>query len=333
MAITITVRSGEARVAGAGEPQAEDLSLTFDTPRLVIGRSDGCDLRLPDPSVSHRHASIRQRGNEYVVVDEGSTNGTALDKVVLTPQSPRVIRSGEMVRLGRVWLEIRIDPLAVARANPAAARALALELVSRGLEAQGEEACPKIVVVEGPDAGKELALRDASKRYVLGRSRETDLPLDDPDASRRHVEIGRKGDHLLVRDLGSKAGAALEDAPLGGNDVPWRVGQTLTAGGNVLAFEYPATTALAELERSPDEALRPGEAPPPPGKGEPEEPAPEATPEPPSAATPEATPLGHAGAMTPAADGGWSLTDGMVLLFALGVLALSIVGFFWLFRG
>src|SRR5437667_9890609 len=100
MALTIVVRSAEGKSA----PR-----ITFDAPRIVIGRGDGCEVRLPDPSVSHRHASIRQRGSDYVVVDEGSTNGTFVGPVRLSPQAPRVVRSGELVRIGRIWLELTVE--------------------------------------------------------------------------------------------------------------------------------------------------------------------------------------------------------------------------------
>src|SRR5271166_3058934 len=105
MAVTVVVLSG-------AEP-SPDLCLTLDAPRLVLGRGDGCDVRLPDPSVSHRHASIRQRGGEHVLLDENSTNGTFMDRVRLPPQTPRVLRSGERVRLGRVWIEIRFEPAVI----------------------------------------------------------------------------------------------------------------------------------------------------------------------------------------------------------------------------
>jgi pSer/pThr/pTyr-binding forkhead associated (FHA) protein len=327
MPITITVRGEDA---GAGEPGRADLSLTFDVPRVVIGRGEGCDMRLPDPSVSHRHASIRQRGADYVILDEGSTNGTSIDRVQLAPQSPRVLRSGELVRLGRVWLEIKIDPLALARANPAAAKALALALVERGLATQGEESGPQITVVAGPDVGKTLKIEDADRKYVIGRSREADLELDDPDASRRHVEVGRRGDHLLARDLGSKGGAKLESANLWTSDMPWRVRQALHVGSNELIFEYPATEVLTELERSPDEVLRVSDAPPPPTTAQ--APAPEATPEPPPPSEPAPLPLKRADAATPTSEGSWSITDGVVLLFAAIVLAVSVAGFLWLMR-
>src|SRR3954447_20325741 len=108
MAVTIVVRAG-----GEGA----ELSLTLDAPRLIIGRGEGCEVRLPDPSVSHRHASIRQRGTEYVVIDEGSSNGTFVGPVRLSAQAPRVLRHRDLIRVGRIWLEVRVEQ-ALPTVNP-----------------------------------------------------------------------------------------------------------------------------------------------------------------------------------------------------------------------
>src|SRR5690606_17584935 len=67
MPVTVAVRSGNAP-AGQGVDDAP--SLTFEGPRIVLGRGAGSDVRLPDPSVSTRHATIRQAGTEYAIVDE-----------------------------------------------------------------------------------------------------------------------------------------------------------------------------------------------------------------------------------------------------------------------
>jgi len=82
MPVTVVVRSA----SGGTTP-----SLTFDGSRIVIGRSDGSDVRLPDPSVSQRHASIRAQGAEYALIDEGSTNGTWVGGVKLGPRTPRTL--------------------------------------------------------------------------------------------------------------------------------------------------------------------------------------------------------------------------------------------------
>jgi predicted Zn finger-like uncharacterized protein len=50
-------------------------------PRTVMGRGQGSDLQLPDSEISRRHAMIEIRGEEAVLIDLQSTNGTFLDGV------------------------------------------------------------------------------------------------------------------------------------------------------------------------------------------------------------------------------------------------------------
>jgi pSer/pThr/pTyr-binding forkhead associated (FHA) protein len=46
----------------------------------VVGRSQGCDIRLvDDPNISRRHAELRQQGTSYWIVDLGSTNGVEVN--------------------------------------------------------------------------------------------------------------------------------------------------------------------------------------------------------------------------------------------------------------
>ena len=136
MALTVVVRSGD---------HPTPLKISLDAPRIVIGRGEGCEIRLPDPSVSHRHASIRQRGSDYVVVDEGSTNGTFVGPVRLSPQAPRMVKSGELLRIGRIWLELTIEAVPVTEDAQLATREIALSLVSSALAAQGETATVKVL--------------------------------------------------------------------------------------------------------------------------------------------------------------------------------------------
>jgi pSer/pThr/pTyr-binding forkhead associated (FHA) protein len=336
MALTLVVRAQQARSEAPAEGEGAPLSITLDAPRLVIGRGEGCDLRLPDPSVSKRHASLRQRGSEWLLMDEKSTNGTLLGGVKLAPQSPLVVRSGERVRVGRVWLEVRIAPGLAAPQPAALAKEIALELVTRALAAEGEDARPRLVVIAGPNQGKELVLAEAGRRYVIGRGREADLVLEDPDASRRHVDVGRRGDHLVVQDLGSKAGAALGDAPLGSDDTAWKAGQVLALGSTEIAFSYPAIDALAELERSPDEPMRPGEevadvADAPSTTLEAGSSGARDLEEPEGARSDDEPRIERRrkSARDPAA---WTMTDLAVVLLATGVLALSVAGLIWLLR-
>src|SRR5580693_7377578 len=147
MPLTVIVRS------------AEGARMTFDaTQRVVIGRGAGSDVRLPDASVSLRHATLRAQGSDFVVFDEGSTNGTFVGSVRIAPRTSRIVRSGDLVRVGRIWLELRIDQSPVTRDVAAATRDLALALVSQAMAAMGTDRTPKVRVVEGRNQGAVLAL-------------------------------------------------------------------------------------------------------------------------------------------------------------------------------
>ncbi|APR83846.1 FHA domain protein [Minicystis rosea] len=325
MAVTIVVLSGS-------EPGLPDLSLTLDSPRIVIGRGDGCEVRLPDPSVSSRHASLRQRGGEYVLLDEGSRNGTFHGPVRLPPQTPRVVRSGERVRVGRVWLEVRFEPAIVKGSTAAAARELALSLVSRGLASQGEEPGPRVSVLDGPDAGQALPVDVMGHTWSIA-SGDADIVIGDAALAKRRIEITRRGDALLLRDLGAGPPLLLDDAPLAHDDATWRAGQVLTVGRTRVAYDYVAAAALAEIERSPDEAMADDEAPSAPAGTVASS---DDTPPPDDVKSLDTTPTPgpiDAVARKPkkAADaGGWGMLDSAVVILAIGVLVLSVLGGFWL---
>jgi pSer/pThr/pTyr-binding forkhead associated (FHA) protein len=334
MPITVIVRSA------AGDENR----LTFDgTQRIVIGRGASCDVRLPDPSVSHRHACLRAQGAEFVLVDEGSMNGTFVGGVRIAARTSRLVRSGDLVRAGRIWLELRLDQSPITRDVAAATRELALALVSQAMARAGADATMRIQVVEGRDQGATLPLVAEDHVYVIGRAAECDLPLSDADASREHAQVSRRGSAVSVRDLGAKNGTWIGGVRLPpGGEATWRPVQMMRLGRTVLALVEPLGDLLAEIESAPDEPL-PADAPvaPPPAA------APPATAEvqSPNPAGTDVAPTAAPLASVPAAGDGagddkgrrpravWSATDIVVVTAALGVLALSIAGLVWLLRG
>jgi pSer/pThr/pTyr-binding forkhead associated (FHA) protein len=321
MALTVVVRSGDHK---------NPLKISLDAPRIVIGRGEGCEIRLPDPSVSHRHASIRQRGSDYVVVDEGSTNGTFVGPVRLSPQAPRMVRSGELLRVGRIWLELTVESVPTTDDPQLATREIALSLVSSALAAQGEAASVKVVVREGPDAGRELLIGEAGRAYVVGRAQGVDLALTDVDTSRRHVELWRRGGMVWVKDLGSKNGAELDQAALTPNkDTVWPRGKLLKLGATVLAFEDPVADALSELESTSDEKMRDSDTVDPP-TGVPKSESP-----PPSLGEGGTAPIARVPRKTSSKRveaSGFRTADVVIALLALLVLAASVAGIVWLSR-
>jgi len=72
----------------------------------VIGREPGCDVVISDGSVSRKHARIEKKGAGFVVVDQGSANGTFVDsqRVAEAPLKP-----GQEIRFGAVTFRVEIE--------------------------------------------------------------------------------------------------------------------------------------------------------------------------------------------------------------------------------
>lgn len=92
----------EGHQAASGQQHAYELT----TPVTVLGRGTDCDLRLVDPGVSRHHAELRIEGNEIVVIDLGSTNGTTVNG---RPVRQTSLRDGARIGLGRTTLVFRRD--------------------------------------------------------------------------------------------------------------------------------------------------------------------------------------------------------------------------------
>lgn len=98
--------SGEVREAPGGAvvgslvlPDGSRVAIS-DEP-VTIGRLSDCDVPVTDESVSRRHAEVRRRGSDIVVVDLGSTNGT---KVNGAGVRERQLADGDEITVGSTRL-------------------------------------------------------------------------------------------------------------------------------------------------------------------------------------------------------------------------------------
>lgn len=124
-------------------------------------------------------------------------------------------------------------------------------------------------IVEGPGAGRQLALRDA---ITIGRAPDAGIVLDDLQASREHARVTPAGDGAIVEDLGSSNGTFINHAELHG---PARLdpGDDLLIGVTVLQLRTerqiatvpsavrPVPQGLAAAARTPDYVPAPVAAP------------------------------------------------------------------------
>lgn len=98
-------------------------------------------------------------------------------------------------------------------------------------------------VVEGPDSGAvaELVLPDGERvpmgeePLVIGRLPECDVVLGDPNVSRRHAELRRTEEGIVVTDLGSTNGTRVNGVPVREHQLD--SGDEITVGSSTLVFE------------------------------------------------------------------------------------------------
>jgi hypothetical protein len=64
--------------------------------RLVIGRAEGVGIRLEDQAVSKQHAAIELVGNDHILQDLGSANGTFVNGTRVTRH---LMRHGDVVEI------------------------------------------------------------------------------------------------------------------------------------------------------------------------------------------------------------------------------------------
>ncbi|HTR69949.1 MAG TPA: FHA domain-containing protein [Mycobacteriales bacterium] len=72
---------------------------------VTIGRADDATIVLTDDYASQHHARLIPRGEEWLIEDTGSTNGTFIGDAKLT--APVVIPTGGRFRVGRNVLELQ----------------------------------------------------------------------------------------------------------------------------------------------------------------------------------------------------------------------------------
>ncbi len=110
--------AGTAKLLIEGTSELDAPVFTLEKPENLVGRRDPqsnifpeIDLSKYDPQtkISRRHARIWREGENYLVEDLGSSNGTILmagysDMVRLPPRQPHILGNGDRLRLGDTTL-------------------------------------------------------------------------------------------------------------------------------------------------------------------------------------------------------------------------------------
>ena len=96
-------------------PSLAGLSFELGANWITIGRADGNTFQLPEASVSGRHCEVQLRGEELVLRDLNSTNGTFVVREKITEA---VLKPGATLRLGNVEVRFEVSASAVTNDGP-----------------------------------------------------------------------------------------------------------------------------------------------------------------------------------------------------------------------
>jgi pSer/pThr/pTyr-binding forkhead associated (FHA) protein len=73
---------------------------------MTVGRDETADIQVDEPLVSRLHARIERRGEDYFVLDLGSTNHTRVNGESVRE---RVLAHGDEVRFARARCRFVVD--------------------------------------------------------------------------------------------------------------------------------------------------------------------------------------------------------------------------------
>ena len=79
--------------------------ISLDGRPILLGRADDSTLVLDDDYASTRHARLSLAGEDWLLEDLGSTNGTYLDRAKVT--APIRVPPGTPIRIGKTVIELR----------------------------------------------------------------------------------------------------------------------------------------------------------------------------------------------------------------------------------
>jgi len=165
----------------------------LDRPEVVIGRDASADLVIPSPAVSRRHARVTRQGDQHLLEDLGSSNGTFLNGQRLA--QPAALAPGDQIGLGQTLTLVFEAPPDGGPAPPPAQVAppeLARTIMGEAISLPQEAAPPQFVVtVAGASPDMYFLTRE---RATIGRADDNDIVIRSQIVSRHHARLERTAD-------------------------------------------------------------------------------------------------------------------------------------------
>ncbi|MCB0205961.1 MAG: FHA domain-containing protein, partial [Anaerolineae bacterium] len=183
---------------------------------VTIGREQAADaIVVTHPTVSRKHVRIDRRGQEYWLVDLGSTNGTSLNGSRLPPGGSARLNDGDIFRIGdqqgnSVGITFRLGP------QPQ----MPMSTIHLGQSQLGQQPV-----------------------FTIGRDTSAQLRLDHPSVSRIHAEVHQKGPGHVLYDRSSN-GTYVNGQRVAGQHT-LRTGEQVQIGPFKLVYDHTGFSSLS----------------------------------------------------------------------------------------
>lgn len=68
------------------------------TGRILVGRAEDCNIKIPDLLVSRKHCLIEERDNNFYIKDLNSTNKTIVNNRIVEDEDK--LKTGDIIEIG-----------------------------------------------------------------------------------------------------------------------------------------------------------------------------------------------------------------------------------------
>lgn len=220
----------------------------------TLGRQLDNDLPIPFTSISGRHVSLDMLGDQILVTDLGSTNGTFIGTHRLSSHHPTAISEQHPLRLGDLTLNLKLVDASGEAYTMAQSSTSLHEMVHSALDQSDQSQLHAFFeILSGPGSGRRFALTSPT-RHILGSGERAALQLPDANVAAQAASVHIEDTTYIVTPL-HEATLLLDQNPIT-EPTPLISGARLQVGGCELVFVDPLEE-LVEPLAPPAPAHRP----------------------------------------------------------------------------
>jgi pSer/pThr/pTyr-binding forkhead associated (FHA) protein len=205
----------------------------FDKEILSIGRARDNDIVIENLSVSRNHARIRKEGNQFILTDLNSANGSFVNGVRITRVE---VVDEDVVTIGKhklLFLDKKPTDEEIIGEAFGAERTM---LVDRSFNAF-------LAVTKGKQ--KDQTFKITKYETYIGRASDNDVRLHDWFVSKKHAVIIRQGSNYFIKDLGSWRGTMVNGKNI--RDCELKEDDEIQLGTTVLEFRMEGEAEVPQI--------------------------------------------------------------------------------------